>query len=168
MDNKQIFRKWPLIVSLVFFLIFLVTVLAKASSVSISANKEIICGNNVVDSGEQCDGSNLNNQTCVGLGYAGGTLRCNADCIFNASDCTAAGGGTGAVIVVGGGGGSIFAEPKLFKSCDFNGDGFCNIIDLSIMLFYFDKPMPTASRYDLNNDKRVDIIDISILLYYWV
>ncbi|MEK7723487.1 MAG: ankyrin repeat domain-containing protein, partial [Acidobacteriota bacterium] len=42
---------------------------------------------------------------------------------------------------------------------DFNGDGSCNIIDFSIMLFYMDKPMSIASRYDLNNDAKIDIVD---------
>lgn len=53
---------------------------------------------------------------------------------------------------------------------DFNGDGRVDIVDLSIMLYYFGentKTNPAATKFDLNGDGKVDIIDISILLYYW-
>ena len=36
---------------------------------------------------EQCDGANLNGQTCVTLGYERGTLTCSAACAFNTSGC---------------------------------------------------------------------------------
>jgi hypothetical protein len=64
------------------------------------------CGNGVVDPGEQCDGANLNNQTCASFGYTGGTLLCNSDCTLNLSQCYTTppppGGGGG-----GGGGGVV-------------------------------------------------------------
>jgi|GEM_PF-4375863 hypothetical protein len=56
---------------------------------------------------------------------------------------------------------------KILRTCDFSGDNRCNLIDLSILLFYAEQPMPQAARYDLNNDGVIDIVDISILLYYW-
>ena len=47
------------------------------------------CGNGIIDSGEDCDGSNLGGATCSSLGYSGGTLSCNAStCKFDASKCT--------------------------------------------------------------------------------
>ena len=49
------------------------------------------CGNNLKETGETCDGTDLNSQTCatqLGVGYTG-TLSCNADCLsFNTSACT--------------------------------------------------------------------------------
>jgi len=50
------------------------------------------CGNGQLDSGEQCDGINLNNSTCqsLALGFTGGTLRCKSDCTFDTSSCTTA------------------------------------------------------------------------------
>ncbi|MEK6859152.1 MAG: hypothetical protein AABX53_04550 [Nanoarchaeota archaeon] len=54
------------------------------------------CGDEIVDAsdGEQCDSTNLNGQTCVSLGYTGGTLTCNARgtgdlvaCRFNTVSC---------------------------------------------------------------------------------
>ena len=48
------------------------------------------CGNNQIDSGEECDGSALNNKTCttVSDSFDGGTLSCAADCTFDISNCT--------------------------------------------------------------------------------
>ncbi len=47
-----------------------------------------LCGNGVLDSGEQCDQSNLNDQTCAALGFLGGKLQCGASCQFDTSGCT--------------------------------------------------------------------------------
>ena len=48
------------------------------------------CGNNQIDSGEECDGSALNNKTCttVSDSFDGGTLSCSANCTFDTSACT--------------------------------------------------------------------------------
>jgi len=77
------------------------------AAVNITASIPSICGNGVVDSGEQCDGSNLNGQTCITQSFSGGTLSCNSNCTFNTSACANAtlpsGGGGGG----GGGGGFI-------------------------------------------------------------
>ncbi|MBI2097645.1 MAG: right-handed parallel beta-helix repeat-containing protein [Candidatus Vogelbacteria bacterium] len=49
-----------------------------------------VCGNGVIEGTEQCDGANLNNQTCVSRGFTGGgTLSCTSSCTFNTSQCTA-------------------------------------------------------------------------------
>jgi hypothetical protein len=44
------------------------------------------CGNGGLDPGEQCDGSNLDGQTCQSLGFGGGTLACS-NCAFDTSRC---------------------------------------------------------------------------------
>lgn len=46
------------------------------------------CGNGNIDSGEDCDGSNLGGIDCRDLGFDGGTLSCRSDCQFNTSNCT--------------------------------------------------------------------------------
>lgn len=46
------------------------------------------CGNDIVQSGEVCDGSDLAGMTCIDLGYDGGTLGCTTDCEFDTSNCT--------------------------------------------------------------------------------
>ena len=66
------------------------------SGISITARIESICGDGIIDSGEQCDGSNFGGQTCAGLGYTTGILGCN-NCNFDTSNCiTVTGGGGGA------------------------------------------------------------------------
>ena len=44
-----------------------------------------LCGNGVVDSGEQCDGGDLGGATCGGCA---GSVTCNSNCTLNTSACT--------------------------------------------------------------------------------
>lgn len=57
--------------------------------------------------------------------------------------------------------------PPGTRTCDFNNDKVCNIFDLSIFLYWLDKPVEAGSRFDLNNDNVLDIVDISFIFYYW-
>jgi len=76
------------------------------------------CGDGVVDPGEDCDGTNLSEQTCQTLGYDSGDLTCNPDCTFNFQECF---GGPGQEC------GDGVIEPELGEQCDDenldNGDG---------------------------------------------
>ena len=48
-----------------------------------------VCGNNLRETPEVCDGSDLAGQTCVSQGFTGGTLSCNGTCTaFVTSACT--------------------------------------------------------------------------------
>lgn len=51
------------------------------------------CGNGVVDGGEECDGQNLNGQSCSSVpgGFTGGKLSC-ASCKLDTSNCTKSAG----------------------------------------------------------------------------
>ncbi len=46
-----------------------------------------LCGNGVIDPGEECDGEDLGGATCEDLGYYGGELACGDDCTFDESGC---------------------------------------------------------------------------------
>ena len=47
------------------------------------------CGNGAIESGEQCDGTNLNGATCVSRGFSAGILTCHATtCQYVTSACT--------------------------------------------------------------------------------
>ncbi|MBI2578653.1 MAG: PGF-pre-PGF domain-containing protein [Candidatus Aenigmarchaeota archaeon] len=48
------------------------------------------CGNNIIESGEECDSQQLSGQTCVTKGFTGGTLKCTS-CRFDTSGCTGPG-----------------------------------------------------------------------------
>lgn len=68
------------------------------------------CGDGIITSGEQCDGSNLGGSSCSSLGFSSGILSCGSACTFNTYQCLMApqnppssGGGGGG----GGGGGPI-------------------------------------------------------------
>lgn len=50
---------------------------------------------------------------------------------------------------------------------DINTDGRVNLIDFSIMMFYWHQHKPANPRVDVNGDGYVDIIDFSIMLYQW-
>ena len=45
------------------------------------------CGNGKIDSGEQCDGTNVGLYTCVGMGFKSGTLGCTSLCRLDTSAC---------------------------------------------------------------------------------
>ncbi|HDZ54483.1 hypothetical protein LCGC14_0103030 [marine sediment metagenome] len=89
--------------SLIIILIFLgVTsffhIHAAEETVTISATVED-CGNDVKGGDEQCDGSDLNGETCVSRGFTGGTLSCNDNCTFNTFGCSSGGGGGGGAYI---------------------------------------------------------------------
>ncbi|HIH21166.1 MAG TPA: hypothetical protein HA222_00690 [Candidatus Diapherotrites archaeon] len=49
---------------------------------------QAVCGNGIVETGEQCDGTDLAGQTCQSQGFVGGTLGCNSECAaFDVSQC---------------------------------------------------------------------------------
>lgn len=52
---------------------------------------------------------------------------------------------------------------------DFNGDGRVNLIDFSIMLYYWGRPVSTSQGAcaDLSGDESVSLQDLSIMLYWW-
>ncbi len=50
------------------------------------------CGNDLIDAGEQCDGTELGDQTCISQGFGAGSLSCEATCAgFDTTGCLACG-----------------------------------------------------------------------------
>lgn len=61
----------------------------------------------------------------------------------------------------------IPVPPSQLSSCvDYNHDQRINLIDFSILIFWFEKNDPPPS-IDCNADRVVDIKDFSILMYFW-
>jgi hypothetical protein len=50
-----------------------------------------VCGNGIIETGEQCDGGNLGGASCTSLGFTGGTLACSGSCTYDTSGCTTGG-----------------------------------------------------------------------------
>jgi hypothetical protein len=46
-----------------------------------------VCGDAIIDVGEECEGADLGGLDCVGLGFAGGELACTAECLFDTAGC---------------------------------------------------------------------------------
>ncbi|HWB81924.1 MAG TPA: hypothetical protein VG755_43475, partial [Nannocystaceae bacterium] len=46
-----------------------------------------LCGNDMVDGSEQCDGADLNGADCTSIGFDAGTLACNSGCVYDTFDC---------------------------------------------------------------------------------
>ncbi|OGG91678.1 hypothetical protein A3H16_00320 [Candidatus Kaiserbacteria bacterium RIFCSPLOWO2_12_FULL_53_8] len=51
---------------------------------------------------------------------------------------------------------------------DLNQDGRVNLIDFSIMSYWYQRPLAgDGLKIDLNHDGKVDLVDFSILMYHW-
>ena len=62
---------------------------------------------------------------------------------------------------------NIAAEPeKKAVKGELNNDGRVNLIDFSIMAYWYKRPSPPP-KVDLNGDGKIDLIDFSIMAYYW-
>jgi hypothetical protein len=46
-----------------------------------------VCGNNLTEGTESCDGTDLNGKTCQDFGFSQGTLSCKPDCTYTAAGC---------------------------------------------------------------------------------
>jgi hypothetical protein len=82
------------------------------------------CGNAAIDSGEDCDQSNLNGASCTTLGYSSGSLACGSGCHFDTSGCVASPKlifATSAGVFVGDNG-----PPIGFFTYPSRGDEICN------------------------------------------
>ncbi len=89
-----------------------------------------LCGNGIIDDGEDCDGTELGGMDCVALGLAGGTLACNG-CSFDTSGCADSVCGDG---IIGGA-----------EACDCAG-GACTLAGLDNQVCT-DLPAPSGGNY---------------------
>lgn len=66
-----------------------------ASTIGPADSGNGLCGNGVMDMGEQCDGADLQGFDCASLGLGMGTLACDQEmCMFDTSMCMPNPGGT--------------------------------------------------------------------------
>jgi len=84
------------------------------------------------------------------------------------------GGGGGGSGTGGGGGGTGYQQapsrlraPGLLCGVDFNDDDRVDMVDLSILLYYYDDTESSPGCFDIDENGRVDFPDVSILMFYW-
>jgi cell division septation protein DedD len=183
----------------------------ESASDSVTATIKIsVCGNDVIEGGEDCEGENLNSQTCVSQGYASGTLTCDIACTFDISNCvaptptptptptstptptpgptatpTSAPAATATptpAAVPTATPTPVPAIPAVVRVFDVNASGRIEIEEvLGAVKSWVDNwrevmkeelapevgPLPrVAKKCDLNRDGRCNLLDLSILLYY--
>jgi PGF-pre-PGF domain-containing protein len=56
------------------------------SGCNAQANPTPVCGNNIIEAGEDCDGTSIT-ETCASKGFQSGSLKCNSSCKFDKSEC---------------------------------------------------------------------------------
>jgi hypothetical protein len=58
---------------------------------------------------------------------------------------------------------------KTCKKPDLNCDNKVNLIDFSILAYWYKRPLTKEAKQkvDLNGDGKVDLVDFSIMAYYW-
>jgi hypothetical protein len=130
--------------------------------------KIAICGNNIKETGEQCDNADLGGSSCALQGFSGGTLSCRASCDFDTSACSSGGGG--------GGGGSYTPPAPVVqqasrcsnfpKSSDINNDGSVGIFDFNLLMVKWGSAGQNIAA-DINCDGVVDIFDFNLLMVNW-
>lgn len=91
-----------------------------------NSNSVFNCGDGVLaqypEYSEDCDGSNLQGQTCESLGFEGGALGCKGDCTFDVSLCLGHSCGNGVANLH-----EVCDGTDLkFYTCDMVGGGYSN------------------------------------------
>lgn len=83
---------------------------------TVTVNNVIFCGNNIKETGESCDGTDLDSKSCSNLGFTGGSLSCSSSCSFVTNSCTntSSGGSSGSGSSGGSGGGGTSLSTNEF------------------------------------------------------
>ena len=58
-------------------------------------------------------------------------------------------------------------EEKVSQGADLNSDGKIDLVDFSIMLYFWKQSDPSNIYVDMNSDGIVNLTDFSIMMYYW-
>lgn len=78
----------PLVITGIIVLLGITSSVVASTNESVTATTKIgVCGDEKVGGGEECDNSDLSNETCTTLGYLSGALSCDPACEFDVSEC---------------------------------------------------------------------------------
>jgi len=153
------FTKYAAITVIFLFVIFLPFALhgqaSDSANVNLNVTTESTCNNNGICETDRGENSANCPNDCVGGGPVNHT-ECNLQqqCIF------VTGSGTN--------------QCNTSDDCslcdphgDINKDGHINIVDFSILMYFWHQTSPSNPCADLNKDGIVDLTDFSIMLYWW-
>jgi len=97
------------------------------------------CGNNYIEIGETCDGTDLDDKTCSDFGYDTGSLSCLSDCSdFDTNGCS-----DDEVPPIGGGGGSSCVpewDCTEWGECQVDGYQYRTCTDIGLCHMTYNKP----------------------------
>lgn len=112
---------------------------------------------------------------CSGTGTCTVTVNSNLTITVTFSLLGSGGGGPPPIGGGGGGGGGIgtyiggiggIQVPCIPPKGDINRDCRVNLIDLSVMAYWWERPLPPIT-VDLNRNGLIDMADFSVLVFYW-
>lgn len=184
--NITIKLKTTLILLLLIFELFIFPdAILGLSNLEISGSTRIsICGNKEIEGGEDCEGINVDNQTCLSIGMSQGDLSCDIACSFETYGCglvptatlapetvptkgvTPTAVATATVLT------NILTSslPKTIVTFDVNGDGKIASSELySVVQRWVDQwksKEKISKNCDINTDNKCDVVDFSILMSY--
>lgn len=140
-----------------------------------------ICGNGVIEGGEDCENTNLSGSSCQTFGYTTGTLSCDIACTFDKTSCITNIAPT-AIPIRSVTSAIIQSEPIVTDSqplaqpaqtlppelrfFDYNGTGRISQEELPIVVKLWISQWRQNNRCDINKDQTCDMKDFSVLMYY--
>ncbi|MCK9368542.1 hypothetical protein M0R04_01030 [Candidatus Dojkabacteria bacterium] len=127
-----------------------------------------ICGDGVIEKGEDCEIGQSTNKRCEDFGLTGGLLRCDRSCHFDVLNCDD-------VLNIN----KVYESlPEILQVWDLNRDGKLTQEEFKTSIVkwvqswrtFLSQPTELSSSEikscDLNDDKKCDVVDLSILMYY--
>jgi hypothetical protein len=177
-------------ISIIFlFLLFPLSRVAKAADGSIDATVKIgVCGNDLGEANEECDGVDYRGKSCSSIGMQGGPVFCDISCSIDYSNCepipvpppkpqipapTPTSPEEEVVLE------ETFSPltniiqakrlPSLIGSFDTNGDDFLDAEEMVLFLTDWVKEWSSGGETkncDINGSNQCDLVDLSVLLYW--
>jgi hypothetical protein len=181
MNISNLIPKILVVIILIGSLIVTQTSFVKAQNALslISATVKLsICGDNIVEGQEDCEGSDLNGKSCTSIGYGGGDLKCDIACSFDTFSCFPITVTPSPALIIdtsNKGSAEVPIKPINFsilpahlKFFDLRGEGRIpsSDTDAVVRLWYKEYEKEKTGNCDLNDDNVCDIYDFSILMYY--
>lgn len=144
--------------------------------------KVSICGNYVIEGGEDCEGLDLNGQNCYSLGFGGGQLSCDIACSFDTYEClapiiTPTPTSTPSPSLV-----TPTVSPAQDQNHQQNDPDESNVVENSLPVFIGNQVVanlisqagsttvlpPPLQKFDIRGDGRLRLEDLSSVVTLWV